>query len=368
MSKQSSLLFAKNAAAKQLARRGIDMHCMSAEEFHRYVAAEPSGIVSTRPRWLARTATGLLVRFLTWRVLLCLGVALPAIAFWSTAAPGQELAPRAYWPAPKGTNVVVVGYQYSTGDIVTDPTLPITGVDSKINFAQLSYQHTLSLFGRTANVQFNVPYTWGSSNGFAEGEIRNRHISAFADARVRLSVNLRGAPTMDMVGFQALRAKPRTIIGASVLVQAPTGGYEPDKLINAGTNRWAVKPAFGLIWPVRPTLLVEFELGAWIFGDNDNFLGTTREQDPILSSEFHLVKRIRPGFWASLDVNYYVGGRTTVGQDLRADLQRSSRIGGTVVFPVKGQHAIRVGYSTAIFTKVGGDFENFSLNYFYAWR
>jgi hypothetical protein len=28
------------------------------------------------------------------------------------------------------------------------------------------------------------------------------------------------------------------------------------------------------------------------------------QQDPILSSELHLVKRIRPGFWASLDLNF----------------------------------------------------------------
>jgi hypothetical protein len=189
-----------------------------------------------------------------------------------------------------------------------------------------------------------------------------------ADARVRLSVNLLGAPTMDVAGFQALRAEPRMIIGASVLVQAPTGGYEPDTLINAGTNRWGVKPAVGLIWPVRPTLLVEFELGAWIFSDNDNFLGTTRQQDPILSSEFHLIKRFRPDFWASLDVNYYVGGRTTVDQAQRADLQRNSRVGGTVLFPFKGRQAIRVGFSTGIVTKSGGDFDSFSLNYLYSWR
>ena len=28
-----------------------------------------------------------------------------------------------------------VGYQYSRGDVITDPSLPITGVDSKIEFA-----------------------------------------------------------------------------------------------------------------------------------------------------------------------------------------------------------------------------------------
>ena len=305
------------------------------------------------------------VRSLGWCCLLC--VALSAISLWSNAAAAQELNPRAYWPAPRGTKAFVVGYQYSSGDVVTDRSLPITGVDSKIDFAQVTYQHTVSVLGRTANLQVNLPYTRGSSEGFAEGAFRSRHISALADARFRVSVNLRGAPTMDASGSQALRANPQTIIGASILVQAPTGGYEPDKLINAGTNRWALKPALGVIWPVRPTWLLEFELGVWLFGDNDDFLGVTRKQDPILSGEFHLVKRLRPGFWASLDMNYYVGGRTTVGGVERADRQRNSRLGGTVLFPFKGQHAIRVGYSTGIVTESGGDFDNFTLSYLYAW-
>ena len=254
------------------------------------------------------------------------------------------------------------------GDIVTDPSLPIAGVESDVNFAQVSYQRTLSLFGRTTNLQFNLPYTRGSTEGFVEGEFHSRDISAMADARVRLSINLRGAPTMDMDGFRALRAKPRTIVGASLLVQAPTGGYESDKLINAGTNRWAVKPALGVIWPMRPDWLLEFELGVWFYGDNNNFQQQTRQQDPILSSEYHVIKRIRPGFWASLDLNYYVGGRTTVDQVERSDLQRNSRIGATVVFPFHKRHAIRVAISTGIATESGGDFESFSLNYAYIWQ
>lgn len=291
-----------------------------------------------------------------------------AIGLWTTVATAQELAPRAYWPAPKGTSVLVFGYQFSDGDIINDPSLPVTGVESKINYTQVSYQYTSGLFGRTTNVQVNLPYSWGSTDGFVEGNFLSRNISGLADARARLSVNLLGAPTMDAAEFQALRAKPRTMVGVSVTIQAPTGGYESDKLINLGTNRWSVKPALGLIWPVRPTWLVEFEIGAWFYGDNDDFLGTTRQQDPILSSELHVVKRVRPGFWASIDVNYYVGGKTQIGQDLREDLQRNSRIGGTVVFPFKGQSAIRLSYSTGIVTRSGGDFNSYSLSYLYAWR
>lgn len=140
------------------------------------------------------------------------------------------------------------------------------------------------------------------------------------DARLRFGINLKGAPTMDAAGFRSLRENPGMIVGASLLVQAPTGKYERDKLINVGTYRWSIKPAVGTIWPLHPSWLLELEIGAWFFGDNNEFLGQTREQDPVLSTEFHLIRRFHPGFWASLDANFYVGGRTNIGDTVQAIL------------------------------------------------
>lgn len=295
-------------------------------------------------------------------------ISMLAMCLVVAASVAQELTPRAYWPAPKGTKVVTFAYQYSTGDILFDPSLPIVGVDSRINLTQFSYLHTVNLAGRTANVQFNVPYTWGTTEGVVDGVDRGRYIAGWADARARLSVNLLGAPTMDPAGFQRLRADPNPIVGVSLQVSAPTGGYEKERLINLGTNRWAIKPAVGYIQPVSRTWLTELDLGVWLFGDNDEFLGVTREQKPIVSGEFHLVKRFRPGFWFSLDLNYYYGGRTIVDGESRADLQRNSRAGVTLTFPWQGHHAIRTSYSTGTVTTSGGDFDMFSLLYAYAWN
>ena len=281
----------------------------------------------------------------------------------TSSVAAQELVPRAYWPAPKGTNLLVVSYQHSSGDVVTDRTLPVDGVDSKLHFAQITYQRTFSLFDRSSNIQFSLPYSWGVTEGEFEGEFVDRELSAFSDARVLLSVNLLGAPSMDAKEFQALRSKPRPILGASILIQAPTGGYDPDKYINVGSNRWSTKLALGGIWPIRPAWLLEADLGIWFFGENDEFVGTTRQQDPIYSAEFHLVKRIRPGFWASLDLNYYSGGRTTIDNDARFDRQRNSRFGATLLVPVRGHHAIRGSASTGIATSAGGDYNTFSLAY-----
>ena len=282
-------------------------------------------------------------------------------------AAAQVLAPRAYWPAPVGTNVAVLSYQRNSGDILIDPSLPITGVESEIDYLQVGYQRFFGLFGRTAAAQLSLPYADGFTEGAVEGEFQRRNTTGFTDARLRLMINLRGAPAMDAGGFQALRADPQTIIGASLLIQAPTGAYDSDRLINLGANRWALKPALGMIVPLRPTWLFEIELGAWFFGDNDDFLGETRKQDPILSTEIHLIKRIRPGFWASLDANYDPGGETRIGDEFRDDLQRNARAGFTLVFPIRRRHALRAGFSTGISTRSGGDFEMYSLSWAYAW-
>lgn len=279
----------------------------------------------------------------------------------------QELTPRAHWPMPVGANAVVLGYQRNTGDIVIDPSLPITGVESEINYFQVTYQRSFNLFGRSASAQLSLPFADGLTQGTVEGEFLQRKTIGLTDARFRMAVNLMGAPAMDAAGFQALRADPKTIVGASLLLQVPTGEYESDKLLNLGTNRWSVKPAIGIVVPLRPTWLLEIEVGAWLFGDNNDFLGETREQDPIVSAELHLVKRIRAGFWASLDANYYKGGETRIGPDFNDDLQRNSRAGFTLVFPVKGRHALRGSFSTGVTTRSGGDFEIYALSYLYAW-
>jgi hypothetical protein len=282
-------------------------------------------------------------------------------------AVAQELTPRAYWPTPDGTNVLAVAYQFTTGDIVTDPSLPLTGVDSTIDYFLASYQRTFNFSGRTATLQLSLPFARGDTEGLVEGEYRRRDVSGMGDTRLRFAVNLKGAPSMDRAGFQALLANPEPIIGASVILQFPTGQYDADKYINLGANRWALKPAIGFIWPFHRRWMLEAEVGAWIFGDNEDFVGQTREQEPIVSMEAHLISIIRRGIWASLDANYYVGGKTTVDNIERGDLQRNSRFGATVYLPFRLRHAVRMSWSTGVVTESGGDFTMVALSYVYVW-
>jgi hypothetical protein len=293
--------------------------------------------------------------------------ALLAASLAGGAAAAQELTPRAYWPAPAGTNLLVGGYQRTSGDILIDPSLPIAGVQSRLDSGQLSYVRFFGLLDRTASVQLSATYSSGTTEGAVDGEVISGENSGWSDLRARLTINLRGVPSVGREEFREKLTSPPTIVGASLVIQAPTGEYDPDELLNEGTNRWSIKPAVGVIWPLRPTWLLEFEAGVWLFGENDEFLGATREQDPLYSTEIHLVKRIRPGLWASLDANYYFGGRTSVDGRESGKLQRNSRLGGTITIPFRRRHAIRGSYSTGVVTESGGDFEMLGVVYVYAW-
>jgi hypothetical protein len=271
------------------------------------------------------------------------------------AAEAQELSPRAYWPFPVGTRVLFSGYSNANGDVLLDPTLPVYGVDSRISTAFLGYLQTFALWSRNANLLLEVPYSWGSTRGLLDGRPARADFAGFSDLSATFSLNLVGAPAMTPADFQQFRAEPRPIVGASIKLVAPTGYYERDRFINVGGNRWAARLQLGAIFPLHPSWLLELDAGSWIFGDDSDFLGGRREQDPIFAFEGHLVHRIRPGLWASLDFNWFTGGQQTIGGEEREDLQQNARIGATLVVPFLGRHALKFGYSAAARTRYGSD-------------
>ena len=284
-------------------------------------------------------------------------------SLWVGDTIAQELAPRLFWPAPKGTSVMVAGYSYTTGDILFDYSIPIEDADSRINTGLLAYAHTLGLWGRTTNFLVQLPYSEGNTKGLLVGEPARRDFSNFGDLSMALNVNLRGAPSMNREEFMAFRANPRPIIGASLKVQMPTGHYNSDRLVNVGSNRWSARLKLGSVMKLNESWLWELSASAWLFGDDNDFVIGKKEQDPIFGFETNIIKRIRPGLWASLDVTYYRGGRQTIDGNPLRDKQNNVKLGGTLVVPFLKRHAIKIGYADGIYTRFGNDFNQFIVSY-----
>src|SRR5512139_897771 len=222
----------------------------------------------------------------------------------------QDLSPRAYLITPVRANAITVGNVFNDGDLHFEGTVPITGATGRMNMPNVTLYRSLSVFGRSANVAATLAYGVGHFKGTAFGAETEIYRSGLFDSVFRFSVNLKGAPALSLGDFRKWQQK--TLIGASLKVVAPTGQYDPAKLINLGANRWAFKPELGLSRRWDHWVLDAYA-SAWFFTKNPEFFsrnayfpGTQAQtQDPIGAIETHLSYDARPGVWVSLDANFW---------------------------------------------------------------
>ena len=160
-----------------------------------------------------------------------------------TVCQGQDLTPRAYVITPIHSNAVVLTDSFFSGNLAFNGAVPITDATAKVNAPILSLYHSLNFFGHSANITASLPYGVGNFEGTAFGKETNVYRSGLFDSVFRFAVNLKGGPAMDIREFRKYQQK--TVLGVSLKVVAPTGQYDPRKLINYGANRWAFKPEFG---------------------------------------------------------------------------------------------------------------------------
>jgi len=281
----------------------------------------------------------------------------------------QDLSPRAYVITPIHTNGVILTWAYFDGGVDFNGTVPISGATGTYNVPIFSLYHTLNFFRRSANLTASLPYAVGNFTGTVMGQQQSIYRSGLLDTSIRFSVNLRGGPAMTPLVFS--KWKQKTLIGLSVKIIAPTGQYEPTKLVNWGINRWALKPELGYSKRWNHWVLDGYG-GAWFYTTNpasyDQPAPKPQTEAPIGSLEGHLSYDLKPRYWISLDGNFWFGGVTTLNgiQNLQTR-QTGSRIGGTASVPLGKHQSIKINYSNGTYIRFGGNYQNVSLAWQYSW-
>jgi hypothetical protein len=289
---------------------------------------------------------------------------------------GQDLAPRAYVITPVTSNAVTLAYSYNDGNLLFEGTVPITDATGKLSVPSVAYYHSFGLLGRSANVLAALPYGVGTFEGTVFERQRSIYRSGLFDSVFRLSVNLVGGPAMSLAEIRARKWQQKTLLGVSLKVVPPTGQYDPTKLINLGSNRWTFKPELGYSQRWGHWMLDAYA-SVWFFTRNSEFFsnnpdfhtGTqSQTQDPIGAVELHLSYDVRPGFWVSVDGNFWHGGRTTLnGVENPSTLQKNSRVGVTAAFPIVRHQTLKIGYAQGAYIRFGGDYKIASLAWQYSW-
>jgi hypothetical protein len=287
---------------------------------------------------------------------------------------GQDLSPRAYVITPLHSNAVTLTYTYNGGSLLFDGAVPITGATANIHVPILSYYHSFNFFGRSANFVASLPYGVGNFQGHAFGAEQHAYRSGLLDSAYRFSVNLKGAPAMQPADFRKWHQK--MLIGVSLKIIAPTGQYDPTKLINWGNNRWAFKPELGYSerwghW------VVDAYAAAWFFTTNQEFFSHNQfvpglqmqSENPVVAFEGHLSYDFRPRLWLSFDANFWHGGETSLNSVVNPITdQRSSRIGVTAAIPITKSQSLKLSYNNGAYINYGGNYQNVSVAWQYSWN
>jgi len=277
----------------------------------------------------------------------------------------QRIEPRAYINVPVGINFLAVGYQNSQGALVFDPSLPITDADANVDMGMLAYVRTLDIAGKSGKAGVILPYASLSADGYVDGVYRTREQVGLVDPAFYFSVNLYGAPALSLKDFKSYQQD--TIIGFTFRLTAPMGVYQPEKLINIGTNRWSFEPEFGISKTIGKWI-VEAAAAVVLYTDNDEFdTDKKREQDPIYSTQFHVTYLFPHKIWASVGATYYEGGRTTIDGVERSDLQQNWRTGITLALPIDRRNSIKLLGHSGVSTRTGTDYDSLAIFWQYRW-
>jgi len=280
------------------------------------------------------------------------GLALGALLCVALAASAQAQGdgPHNLPVIPKDANILVLMPMGLSGSFNPQQTVLVPGAEVDVFAAPVTYIRTFSLGGRLGRLFLTAPLATMDAKGSVIDPRTGTELSVsrgrsgWLDPTVTLHVGLVGAPALALPefvqhprGFQLF-----AILGTAV----PIGTYDSSRLINLGTNRWAVRMGAGTVVPLGVSTAWESANSLMLFTDNHDPFGATqtRSQDPLFISENHLTHALDPKWWASVDLRWQYGGQTQadgIEEDNRTNIlgggltlghSFSPRIGGYVSY------------------------------------
>lgn len=269
------------------------------------------------------------------------------------------------------TNVVSLTFLHASGNVnPADPAHTIVpDADFNANLALVGYSRSFSLYSRTAVGSILVPV--GELGGELAGPL-SASTRGFGDPILQLDLNLIGTPAMPNMPA-LMRYEPCFTVDLVFDLALPIGEYDNDSPINIGQNRWYGRVGTPVMinlgdWVPGRRTTFEFLPAVWFFGDNDDFLGQTVENDALFQFDAHLTRDFTPAFWGSLDAVWYNGGGSTIaglpGEELNA-----LALGFTLGYQVNSNLMLTAGYTATVDDGPGDlDLGVFRINLIYGWH
>lgn len=281
-------------------------------------------------------------------------------------ASAQFTDPRTYTNSPVGINQLELGYAHVHANAAVDTSLVVTGANLNLDQGTLDYTRYFGLLDRLTWVEAAVPIA-GLSSAVNSTNIAGS-TTGTGDSSYSFAMLLKGGMALNVSQFESF--EPRTALGASLTITAPTGSYSSDKILNLGSDRWSFKPELGLSYPFGNEQKWELDAyaNAYFYTNNTSYRGREiLRQDALPGVEGHISYSFTDNLWASLDSRYSFRGTTFLNDVDQSNAQKNFIVGSELNVSLNSRNSLVLEFAKALVHQNGPALTGFSVRYDYIW-
>lgn len=271
-----------------------------------------------------------------------------------------------YDNAPVGVNQLELAYAYAHSDSSIDTSLVVAGARFNLNQGTITYTRYFGFVHRTAWAEASVPLA-GLSGSISGTNIQGSTTGS-GDSSYAVTALLKGGPALSPDQFADY--KPTTTVGMSLTISAPTGQYNPNKLLNLGSDRWSFKPEIAVSHPFgsKQKWQCDVYAHAYFFTDNTSYHGKgILRQEPLPGLEGHVSYFFVHNTWASIDTLYSFRGDTVINGVQQNDAQENFALGSEVNVSLNPRDSLVFQFAKALVHQNGPALTGFAVKYTYSW-
>lgn len=271
-----------------------------------------------------------------------------------------------YDNTPVGVNQLETDYGFIHGNAAIDPALIVAGARLNVNEVTIGYTRYFAMFRRLTWVEAALPIA--RLDGSVDGTSLHGSTTGAGDSTYSFGLLVKGGPALSVAQFETYQ--PTTTIGVSVAVTAPTGQYDPEKVLNLGSDRWSFKPEIGVSHPFGPDQKwqVDAYLNAAFYTDNTRYRGQEiLRQEALTGLEGHLSYSLNDSLWISADSRYSFRGATAIGGVDQDNAQHNLILGSEVGLSINAHHSLLLEFAKASVHHNSPDVVGAVVKYNYTW-
>ncbi len=274
-----------------------------------------------------------------------------------------------------GSNAVpVLGMSVSGNTNPLDPAHTVLpGANVAATLAIGGYAKIFPLFGRSALVAVLVPMGRISGDVTVGAVESGQDASGFGDPLVEFNINVIGPKPIRNIP-DLLRYEPGLSVDLIADIVFPIGEYDAEQPLNIGQNRLYGRVGAPIVWQLGPWVpgrrtTLEFLPSLWLFGNNNDFVGSTLETDPMFQLEGHMTRDLVEGLWASLDGMWLTGGKSIIDGDEGESLNNVGA-GATLGYQINDKLQLTTSYMATLNDSDPDDLrlDSFKISLVFGWH